>query len=167
MKTYLSAALILISALIFLTACPYTSDVAITPATEKVNKKMLGKWVKASDMDKEHPEFLQISKFEKTKYKIEKNEYNSTDSVYDVTIFISHTSTLGDYIFINMQKSGENEFNIYRIEPDGDNSFKLYEVTDNIDEKFTKSEDLKAFVDKYKELSFFYNSDETKYIREK
>ena len=43
----------------------------------------------------------------------------------------------------------------------------VFEVTDNIDEKFDDSEDLKEFVSKYKDLSFFYNKDEETYLRGK
>jgi hypothetical protein len=39
----------------------------------------------------------------------------------------------------------------------------IYEVTDNIDETFSNATDLKAFFEKHKDLSFFYNKDEKKY----
>ena len=165
MKKYLSAGLFLLSVVVLLTACPYTSDVPISEANEKLDKQLYGKWIKESDKDSENPEFFSITQAEKYKYRIEKNEYSSSDSSYEATVYISHTSTLGDYIFINMQENGEGEFYLYRIDME-DDAFTLFEVTDNIDEKYTNSTDLRTFVDKNKDLSFFYNKDEVKYIRE-
>ncbi len=168
MKKYIAPALFLALAVLVLTACPYTSRVPISATSEKLDKKLFGKWVKASDYDEEHPEFFEISEHQKFQYQIAKNEYNSTDSVYDKTIYVSHTTTLGEYMFINMQKDGEGDYYLYRIVLNEDKSdFTLFEVTDNIDEKYNNSADLKAFVDKYKALSFFYNSDEKKYVKQK
>jgi hypothetical protein len=152
--------------LVILTACPYTSSVPVSQSSEKLEKKLFGKWVKASDADADFPEYYQISEQDKFRYRIEKNEYNTTDSIYDKTVYVSHTTTLGGIVFINMQKDGEGDFYIHRIDLSEDKeSFVLFEVTDNIDEKFSSSAELKAFVDKYKELSFFYNSEEKTYTK--
>ena len=77
-----------------------------------------------------------------------------------------HLTTVGTTIFMNMQKENDNNYYLHKMEIDGD-KITVFEVTDNIDEKFSSSEDLKAFVTKYKDLSFFYNKDEETYIRGK
>ena len=41
--------------LIVLSACPYQSQVPIDEPNKKVDKNVLGKWIKNSDLDKENP----------------------------------------------------------------------------------------------------------------
>lgn len=176
-KRFFPAVIMLLAITVFLTACPYTSSVPVSAPKEKLDKKLFGKWIKESASDTENPEYFVIEKFkarehgisksdeDKYKYSIEKYEYSSSDSTYDKTLFVSHTTGIEDKVFINMQKNGEGSYYIYRIDIRGDN-FTLFEVTDNIDEKFSNSQDLYNFVKKHKDLSFFYNKDEEKYIRE-
>jgi hypothetical protein len=42
----------------------------------------------------------------------------------------------------------------------------LYEVTDNIDEEFESAAELKAYIAKYKDLSFFYEKSTLQYYKE-
>jgi len=149
-----------------LTACPYQSQVPIAEANKKVDKKVLGKWLKNSDLEKDNPEYFEISALDKYKYNIVKFEYQSNDSTYKETKYITHFTYIEDYVFMNMQKDGEGDFYMHRLDMKGD-EFVLYEITDNIDEKFTTSEEFKEFVKKYMKLSFFYNKDEVKYVRSK
>ncbi len=150
---------------LFLTGCPYSSDVPIDEPKEKVNKDYIGKWVKVSSSNKENPKYYQVTEKDDKLYIFEEFTYNSTDKKYNSDKYTGHTSTLGSVVFLNLEKNGKYYF--YKIELSNDKKyFKLYEVTDNIDEKFNNSTDLKAFFDKYKDLSFFYNKDEEKYEKQ-
>ncbi|OQY00291.1 MAG: hypothetical protein B6I20_09045 [Bacteroidetes bacterium 4572_117] len=149
-----------------LTACPYQSAVPIDEAIVKVDNKVLGKWIKNSDLEKDNPEYFEISAIDKYKYSIVKFEYQSSDSTYKETKYITHFTNIEDYVFMNMQENGKDDYYLHRMDLKG-NEFSLYEVTDNIDEKFTDSKKLKKFIKKNMKLSFFYNKDETKYVRSK
>jgi len=155
------------AAVIFvLTACPYQSQVPIDKPNKKVDKTVLGKWIKNSDTDNENPEYFEISAIDEFKYNIVKFEYQSSDSTYKETKYLTHFTYIEDFVFMNMQKDGEGDYYMHRIDKTGD-EFMLYEITDNIDEKFTSSEEFESFVAKYMKLSFFYNKDEVKYVRSK
>ena len=155
-----------VAAIFLLTACPYESDVPVTEADKGINKELVGKWVKKSDLSNDNPEYFQISSANEFKYDVIKFEYQSSDSSYTETKYLTHLSYIKDFVFMNMQKYGENTYFIHRIDMKSD-EFVLFEVTDNIDEKFTSSKDLEKFVKKNMNLSFFYNKDEVRYIRSK
>lgn len=148
-----------------ITACPYTSSVPIDNPAVKVDKNLLGKWVKSSDQTNEHPNFFVITNIGDLKYNIIKNEYNSTDSAFTQTVYISHISKIDNLSFMNMQQDGKGDYYLYRIDL-GNGEFSLFELTDNIDEKFNTSPELKAFIKKNMNLSFFYNKDEEKYLKQ-
>ncbi len=166
----------LIMIAIILTACPYSSKVPISKEGSKVDAKNLGKWVKAADMAKDNPEFYQFIQEGENNYKVIKNEYESSgdSSYYKQEKFNAIITEIDDYTFLNMKPEasgdmfgGGDEYYIYRIMFNGSKSkFTLFEVTDNIDEKFETTEELYAFVKQNMHLSFFYNKDEVKYIKE-
>jgi len=155
----------ILAAFIFvMTACPYASKVPIDNPTTKVKSELVGKWLKASDKEKENPEYYVISGIDEYKYNIVKFEYQTSDSSYKETKYVSHMSQLEDISFLNMQKDGVGDYYLHKIDLSS-NEFSLFEITDNIDEKFSTSADLKAFVKKNMRLSFFYNKDEIKYVK--
>ena len=164
MKQNLISWVFLAAAVLIITGCPYASKVPIDTPSVPVNQKLIGKWLKASDTNKENPEYFVISGLDQNKYNIVKFEYQTVDSTYKETKYVSHISQIEDISFLNMQKDGHGDYFLHRIDL-GNNEFTLFEVTDNIDEKFGSSTDLKAFVKKNMRLSFFYNKDETKYVR--
>jgi len=164
MKKNLIPLFILSAITIILMACPYASTVPIDSPSVKVQNTMMGKWVKAGDESNVNPNYFVITKQDDFKYKISKNEYNSYDSAYKETIYISHISKIDNNEFMNMQQDGTGDYYLYKIVL-SQNDFSLFEITDNIDEKFNTSEELKAFIKKNMNLSFFYNKDEEKYLR--
>jgi len=159
--------LTLFAALFILTGCPYQSVVPISEPNQKLDKKLMGKWIKESDLEAENPEFFEIRKNDNDKYKftIVKFEYQSSDSSYNETNYLTHLTKIEDNVFLNMQENGEGDYYLYKIDLQGD-KFVLYEITDNIDEKFNTSAELYDFVKKYMNLSFFYNKDEVTYVRD-
>ena len=157
---------LLILTAVILTSCPYSSRVPIDKPGISVNKKLFGKWIQAKDRDEDFPQFFQIEKHDKYRYKIFDWQFKTSDSAYDSTLFISYISEIEDNMFLNMQKNGEGDYLLYKIDLESNEEFTLFEVTDNIDEQFNTSEELKAFIKAYMHLSFFYNKDEKKYIRQ-
>jgi len=151
--------------LFMLTACPYKSEVPIDEASIKVDKKLIGKWIDASTAADDNPKFYDIQKLDKVKYTIIENRFSTTDKEYSQTSYTSHISKIEETLFLNMQEEGKEEFYLYKLELTGDKEFKLYELTDNIDEKFNTSEELNAFIKQHKDLSFFYNKDESKFFK--
>ncbi len=154
----------LASLMFMLTACPYESKVPISQPGEKLDKGLLGKWITASEKEYDQPTYFEVSKYDKTKYEIHEWSYSTYDSVYNSTMYLMHTSTVGDKRFMNVQENGSGNYYLHMFELH-ENDFVLYEVSDNIDESFTKSADLAAFIEKYMDLSFFYASDEKTYFK--
>ncbi len=157
----------LLLALIFLTACPYESSVPITAVSENIDEAFLGKWVKEGEQDQEFPsEYYEITGISAQLYEISKNDLNNEDSTYRSETYISHISTLQKddekFTFLNMKKDGK--YYLHKVDLDAD-KFVLYEVTDNIDDQFSSSEELRTFVEKHMDLSFFYNKDEATFYR--
>ena len=58
--------------------------------------------------------------------------------------------------------SEDRKYYFYRMEKKSEDRIKFKAVTDNITEEFATAEELKAFVKKHMELSFFYNKDDEK-----
>lgn len=152
----------LLCMLLLLTACPYSSDFALSEPNETVKKEYLGTW--AEDNDSEHPSYWVISRLTDKTYKFEEHEYNSNEKDYTVKIYAGHFTKLGDVNFLNLKEESESSYSLFKVELSADKKqMVIYEVTDNIDETFSSSGELKAFFEKHKDLSFFYNKDEKKY----
>ena len=146
-------------------ACPYKSKVPIEIPNQEINKELLGKWIKKADKDNKNPEYFMISKRnEKFKCNIVKFEYQSSDSTYKETKYITHFTTIKKVLFLNMQKENEDDFYLHRLDLNK-NEFTLFELTDNIDEKFISSKKLKKFIKENMNHSFFYNKEEKKYVK--
>lgn len=151
--------------MLVLTACPYQSKVPITKPQEKVDKDLLGEWISTQELEIENPKYFSINKFDKTKYEIIEMSYSSYDTAYSSKTYFMHTSTIKDRLFLNVEDASQGGgYYLYYLEK-GSNEFTLFEVSDNIDEQFASSEDLRKFVEKHMNLSFFYSKDELKYIR--
>lgn len=153
--------------LFILTACPYSADFPLDEPNEKTRAMLMGKWVE--DGAGENPSFYMVTKASENTYKFEKNEYDSNEKKYNTTVYIGHITKMGDVDFLNLMDSNDKKYYFHKIEmpkKDGKRQLVIYEVTDNIDEKFNGSGEMKAFFDKYKNLSFFYNKDEKKYNKE-
>ncbi len=150
--------------MVLLTACPYTSSVPISEANIPIDARIIGKWVKSTDAEKDKPDYYKIEKNDEQHYDITEYVYNTTDKKYTSTVYVSHISKIDDYIFLNMKTEDSGDYYLYRIDIK-DNGFTLFEITDNIDEKFNTSEELSSFIKQNMNLSFFYNKDESEYVK--
>lgn len=152
----------LLCMLLLLTACPYSADFPLSEPNETVKKEYLGTWIEEGDS--ENPSYWIISKLTDKTYKFEKHEYNENDKKFNVTSFDGHFTKMGTVNFLNLKEEEVEKYSFFKLELSGDKKqMTIYEVTDNIDETFSSAGDLKAFFDKHKDLSFFYNKDEKKY----
>lgn len=157
----------LLPMLFLLTACPYSAEFPLDSAKQKIDNKYIAKWVEdgaaTGEKKNENPNFFLISNAGDNKYKFEKNDYNSDEKTYKKENFIGYFTPVGKVNFLNLQKEGETNFYFYKIELSADGkSFQMFEVTDNISEKFEDAQKMRAFFEKYKDLSFFYNNKEVK-----
>ena len=167
----MKATLLRVSALaglmLILTACPYQSRVPISKPVEKINKGLLGNWIASGEMEYgEEATYFEIGKFDKVKYEVIEHSYSTYDSTWSEKKYMMHTSDVGGETFLNIQEDGLGDYHLHKVVIE-EKQLTVFEVSDNIDETFNTSEDLKAFIDKYKGLSFFYNSDETIYFEYK
>jgi hypothetical protein len=160
MKKLRGLAALLAVATLFM-GCPYSSENAIDEKpTVKILPALLGKWEQRSSSDYNYV----VTKTDEFNYKIEKvNVKEGKSEIYDG--FISDVS--GDKFFnIWEETANPRVYYLYKLDMSGgENMLKLASVTQNIDEKFTSSIELRKFIEKYKELSFFYEKDEDSYIK--
>lgn len=165
MKSQIVRMAALVSLMMLVTACPYQSKVPVSEPNEKLDKKLFGEWVSAADLELEQPTYYKIGKFSKTKYDLKEYTYSSYDSVYTENQYWMHSSKVGDRVFMNIESANSTDgYYIYCIEK-GDNEITMLEMSENVDEQFTASAELKKFIEKNMELSFFYSKAETKYIK--
>ncbi|MCH2043579.1 MAG: hypothetical protein MK212_05515 [Saprospiraceae bacterium] len=153
------------------TACPYQSEVPISEPQTAVSKDLLGKWIKESNnTEEEFPEYFVIEKKSQYIYKIIKYSYDQEKSAYTETPHDAHISLVEGQEFLNMHLDPDVDmasgYGLYKLERDKE-SFVLFELSSNIDEKFEDSKELTKFIKKYMHLSFFYNSGEETYTKEK
>ncbi len=160
---------------LLVTACPYSSEVPLSTPSEKIPQQLLGKWISPSDAEKEAenmkmmPEYREklypsvyhvITTIDKTSVKIEKYEFQSTDTTYTVKPHTAHVTTVGNVTFLQVKPSNENKYYFYKMVFPANESMELFPVSDYITEVFASSNEMKSFFDKYKELSFFYSAKE-------
>ena len=150
--------------MLVLTACPYKSKVPIGLPEEKIDKNLLGEWISAADLEYDNPTYYIIKKFSKVKYSMTEMSYSSYDSTYTDTKYFIHSTTIGNRTFLNIQEQGGGDYHLHYISMD-DDEFELFEVSENVDEQFSTSSELKSFVEKNMEYSFFYTKGEARYIK--
>lgn len=148
-----------------LTGCPYQSTVPIeAPATE-VPKALLGTWYKPSDGKNEaDKDYLRITARDRYLITIEKVTPKTEDKEESIDSYTGYLSRVGEDLFLNVSPSNDlSKFYLYRIEVN-ESLLTGWPITDRITEQFATSAELKAFIEKYKQLSFFYDNKEV-YLR--
>lgn len=143
--------------------CPYESKFSVDDSsTAKVDKALTGVWEERSEED-----YKYTIKTEGNQYKIVKAKKSGED---EPTKYIGFVSNLGaDVEYLNVYEETESsststdrKYYIYKLENKGGDRLKLKGVTDNITEEFTSSAELRAFIKKYQDISFFFDKDEEK-----
>lgn len=141
--------------------CPYETKVPVDDISKsKIDKSLLGKWDEKSSED-----YLWTVTQDGNEYRIEKMNIKEGG---DPTIYKGFLSDVNGVSFLNLYEysadgsSSDRQYYIYRIEKKGEGRVKARGVTSNITETFATSAELKDFIKKYMELSFFYDSSEEK-----
>lgn len=150
--------------------CPYDTKVPIDKPNIKIDKSYTGLWTfkggstqyLVTNLDDFHLKIAQLPIVSKE---------DASKNTQDTTIYHAFFSQVKGTSFLNItQKSkydapGNATYYLYKVNVKSDNEIVLIEVTSNIKEKFSTSEKLKAYIEKYMDLSFFYGA-ESVYIRE-
>lgn len=148
---------------LFLYACPYSSDLPIDQPCVPVDQGLLKTWVKVARHPEKMPAFCVVTQLEECKYQIVENVFNRSDSTYLTTRYVGHISMIDSVRFLNLQKDGQGRYFLLRLDIDSVGNLVLFEVTDNMDEVFGSSDELRNFIERHMNLSFFYNRNETRY----
>ncbi|NVO19243.1 MAG: hypothetical protein HXX13_06050 [Bacteroidetes bacterium] len=157
----ISVSVALLGLVILLAGCPYSSSVPIDQGSIKIPKSLVGKWVKSSDDQTENPTYFEISIDESNASKATalKYEYSSSDSTYQSTRYQLTFSDVNGDMFMNAMEDGGSTYSLFKFnfdESSGD--VTTYEVSDYIKETFSSSTELKGFIAKNKENSYFFTN---------
>ncbi|RXK60602.1 hypothetical protein ESA94_09060 [Lacibacter luteus] len=164
MKRLLQLALILLVSFA-LTGCPYESTVPIDKPAVKFPENLFGKWEPKNSgeelftIKKKNDWVVYISKTKK--------DPKPEDSPEEYEAFLSEVNAVW---FLNVSnktdKSSPESYCLYKMQVAANGSqITLSAVTENIDEQFSNSAELKAFIEKNMQLSFFFDNEEDIYLR--
>ena len=152
--------------IILLSGCPFSSSVPIDEGSVKVLDKLEGNWVSASDTESENPTFFEITKKDKFHADARKKEFSASDSIYTETLYHLTFSDVNGDVFMNAMEDGGSAYNLYKFSFDEKKmEITTSEVTDYIKETFSSSKELKDFIAKNKDKSFFFTNTIETYIR--
>ena len=165
------------------TGCPYESTTPISVQGSQVPSKILGTWLDTSTLDEPDDEqtTFEISTDSNNRIIVTKHE-TDTEGEKSETTYYGHLTLVGDMYFANIENLEDAEMGLeddwaYEDEQDDwmEETEPLYSlfgleimgkrmrirpVTSNISESFDSSDELKRFIEKHKDLSFFYNNDD-------
>jgi len=158
MKTLSYVALFGTLSLVFM-GCPYESKLPLDSSDKsKPDKDLVGKWE-----EKDSEDYTWKCEMDGNQYRIEKKSTESSDD--EPTVYIGWLTDVGGSPFLNVYEQDydtDKSYMLWKMDKKSADRIKFKAVTDNITEEFTTSEDLKSFVKKNMELTFFYNKDDEK-----
>ena len=161
-----SATFGLITIVVLLAGCPYSSSVPIDEGTVKVSSDLVGEWISPGDKEAENPTYFIVSKDDKFRATAKKMEYSSSDSSYSETIYHLTFSDVNGETFMNALEEEGTTYSLYKFSFDEKSGeIQTSEVTDYIKETFTTSAELKDFISKNKSNSYFFTNTSDKYVR--
>lgn len=156
----------LITIVVLLAGCPYSSSVPIDEGTVKVSSDLVGEWISPGDKEAENPTYFIVSKDDKFRATANKMEYSSSDSSYSETIYQLTFSDVNGETFMNALEEEGTTYSLYKFSFDEKTGeIQTSEVTDYIKETFTTSAELKDFIAKNKSNSYFFTNTSDKYVR--
>jgi hypothetical protein len=158
MKTLSIIALFGTLSLVFM-GCPYESKLPIDSADKgKIDKDLVGNWEEKGDED-----YIWKCEVDGNQYRITKKSVENPSA--EPTVYIGFLSEVGGAQFLNIYEQdfdSDKSYMLYRLDKKSEDRVKFRAVTDNVTDEFNTSEDLKAFVKKNMDLTFFYNKDDEK-----
>lgn len=152
--------------ILLLTGCPFSSSVPIDEGTVKVSDQLQGEWMSTADLESENPTYFEISKDDKFHATARKMEFSSSDSTWSATVYNLTFSDVNGETFMNAIEEGGSTYNLYKFSFDErTGEINTSEVTDYIKESFNSSKELKDFIAKNKENSYFFTNTIETYVR--
>ena len=150
-------------------ACPYKSAVPIDTVPKiKVDDRLLGDYEKKGSSTYTY----KIERESAKEYKIIQVYTSSTSAKSNrETVYYGYVSSIGGEKYLQTYKkskySSTKKYYLYRVKLNASATIlTLQPVTENIKEKFETSKELKNYIAKYQDLSFFYEKDEKYYKSE-
>jgi len=154
----------LITVMVLFSGCPYGTELEMTGA-EKVNEAYLGQYEKQSSSYY----YATISKNSDYEYRIVK--YRLKDDEIKET-GIGKVYNIGGTGFLVVKRETKSSYSynkksyIYKFMPSKSGYImKLQGVSDYVTEEFETAAELKKYIEKYKDLSFFYQKRVDKYYK--
>lgn len=149
--------LTLIALAILLAGCPYSSTIPLGEATIKIADSYIGTWEKMnSDGEK-----VEVKRTGPNTMDIIQNGSDNSQTIYH-----AHLTDIAGTTFMNVKEDGEfSNYLLYKIEKEGDFKIKMVEVTPYIRETFETSAELRTFVEKNMQHSFFFTNEESTYYK--
>jgi hypothetical protein len=161
-----AGSLALLGIVILLSGCPFSGSVPIDNGTVPIPDKMLGTWIKVSDIDETEPTTFSITSEDKYHATVSKFEPGTDDSDDHLTYYDITLSNVDGDVFMNVKEAGSTSYYYYKYSYDANTDhLNLYEVSDYIKETFDTSKSLKGFIAKNKSLSFFFTNTTDTYLR--
>lgn len=179
MKKLTYSLALVVMAFVFM-GCPYQSKVAIDEPSVKIPPEMINTWEKESS-DKHADQFV-ITKDNEYVMRILKKSTNTSGEVTK-DYYKGFISKVGNVEFMQVYEVDDDwkdktttddqgntvpnkEYYLYKF-THGSSYIKatLHPITENVTDEFKTSSELRAFLDKYKDISFLYDKDTEKYIR--
>lgn len=154
---------------VMLTACPYESKVPISTNGVEIPDGMQGSWVEKSEEKSLYPDYFVFSKGPANTFFIKYYDIkvDSNDVIHDTSYSYryGHLSKVGDNLFMNLSKEYkspiavfDSKYYLYRVKPTDDGGYFMYGLTPYINRQFPSSEELAAYIEKYIDLPFFYET---------
>lgn len=169
MRKFLKMTLIAAVSVAFM-GCPYKTKVNLESSpSEKVESKLLGEYEKKGSTTYKY----EVTKHDANHYKLKEIKNSDGKTTYE---YIGYTTTIKGTQFLVTRRTKSystdysNEENpsyyLYKVAYNSAGSVvKLYELSENITEEFESAAELKAFIGKYKDLSFFYEKKALKFYK--
>ena len=144
-------------AVVLLWGCPYRSDVPLDSPSVAADPRLVGLWREESAPTSAQYVIEADGAFG---YKVAVTGDEGT------TVYRAHLTSVGNKTYVNLRDGADaGSYSLFLLEvADDGKMFTLHPVTENITERFTESADLRAYVAKYQDLSFFFEKP-TRYVR--
>jgi len=156
----------LLSIIVLLAGCPFSSSVPIDEGTVKIAPGLEGQWMSSADKEAENPTYYIVTKDDKFHATAKKMEFSSSDSTWAETLYHLTFSDVNGDVFMNAMEDEGTTYNLYKFKFD-EKTGEIYtsEVTDYIKETFNTSKELKDFIAKNKSNSYFFTNTNETYVR--
>lgn len=161
MKNLFGVLALFVSAILFM-GCPYNSEVPLSAQGAKITDNYIGTW----EMSDTEGTKIEVKRGASNQMEIVKTEAGYDGGEPTITKYFGHFTDIKGTLFLNVKEDSEySSYYFYKISPESDFKMMLIPVTANIREKFTNSDEQKAFFEKNMQNSYFYDTGEETYYK--